>query len=139
MSNIPARAIIRPSRGVIIATLVVAALLAAEVSRLTVATAFAESRPELARRLAPQLPEVLVYDAMAQVGQSAAQGQPPPQSTMETLRLLSRVAPLRSEPLLVQAAIAHRGGDPSLAERLLLEARRRNPRSAAARYLLADV
>lgn len=119
--------------------IVVAVLLGAEVARLTLAVAFAETRPQLAARLGPSVPDVLVSQAMAQVGEAAAQGQAPPQSAIQRLRQLTRVAPLRADPFLVEGAIAQRDGDIVRAEQLLLEARRRDPRSAAARYLLADL
>lgn len=81
---------------------------------------------------------MLLSEAMAQVGEAAAQGQTPRPSVMANFRELMRVAPLSIEPVLVQAAIALKAGDTARAEQLLLEARRRNPRSAAARYLLAE-
>ena len=121
------------------AIIVVAVLLGLEVARLTLADAFAETRPQLAAQLAPYAPEVLVSQAMAQVGEAAARGQIPPASAMLRLHYLTRVAPLRPEPFLVEAAIAQRSGDTARAEPLLVEARRRHPRSAAARYLLADL
>lgn len=126
-------------RATTLATLAVASVLAAEIARLTVATAFAETRPALAESLAPRLPELLVTKAMAEVGEAAAQGQNPPETAMKLLGRLARVAPLQAEPLLVQAAIAQKSGDLATAEQLLLEARRRKPRSAAARYLLAQM
>ena len=129
----------RRSRRVIFATVVVAGLLGIEVTRLTLAGIYPETRPELAESLAPRLPGVLVSSAMAQVGQAAAQGQTPPQSAMESLARLTRVAPLRTEPLLVQAAVAQRAGEVDRAEWMLSEALRRDPRSPAARYLLADL
>ena len=110
-----------------------------EVARLSVASAFAETNPALAERFAPRLPEALASSAMAEVGQAAAKGQLPPESAIRRLRHLARSAPLSPEPLLVQAAIAHREGDIARAERLLIEARDFSPRSAAARFLLADV
>ncbi|HET9810778.1 MAG TPA: hypothetical protein VFP53_03670 [Sphingomicrobium sp.] len=114
-------------------------LLAAEVVRLTIAGSFAESRTDRAARLAPQRPDVLVATAMAGVGQAAAAGQLPPHSVMATLGRLAQWAPLEPEPLLVDAAIAEKKGDIARAEKLLLEARRRDPRSTPARYLLADL
>jgi len=138
-SSSPALANSKRDLATIVAILAVAGVLAAEVARLTVATAFAETRPALAESLAPRLPELLVTKAMAQVGEAAAQGQNPPQSAMELLGRLARVAPLEAEPMLVQAAIAQKAGDLERAEQLLLEARRRQPRAAAARYLLAHL
>ena len=114
-------------------------MLAAEVTRLTLASVYAESSPDTAARIAPYLPEVFVGSAMAQVGMAAAKGEAPPQSALDRLRALARVAPLRPEPFLVHGAIALRSGDFERAEKLLLQARQLAPRSAAARILLADL
>jgi hypothetical protein len=138
-SRTPSRARSGPPRAGVAAIVVVAVLLGAEVARLTFAAEFAETRPQLAARLAPSMPDVLVSQAMAQVGEAAAQGQKPPPSALRRLDQLTRVAPLRPDPFLVEGAIAQRDGDTVRAEQLLLEARRRDPRSAAARYLLADL
>lgn len=121
------------------ATILVGALLAAEVARLTLALAWAESRPLLARSLAPNSPDVLMSTAMAKVGADAVQGRTPDAQTMSLFGELSKAAPLHSQPFLVQAALAEKDGNDALAEQLLLEARRRDPRSVGARYLLADV
>jgi hypothetical protein len=127
------------SRRLALAILAVATLLAIEVARLTVASAFAETDPAFSERFAPRLPDVLVSSAMAEVGQAAAQGRLPPESTRGRLRHLATSAPLAPEPLLVHGAIALKEGQTKRAERLLVEARRLSPRSAAARFLLADV
>lgn len=121
------------------ATLAVAALLAVEVARLTAAHGLAESRTVIAASLAPRSPEVLVSTAMAGVGAAAARGQLPDAETMARLQQLARVAPLDVRPLLVDAAIAQKQGDVKRAEQLLLEARRLDPRSTAARFLLSDL
>lgn len=139
LSRTPSRArSLRPPAGVA-AIAVVAVLLSAEVARLTLAVEYAEKRPQLAARLAPNAPDVLVTQSMAQVGEAAAQGQTPSQSAIQRLHQLTRAAPLGAEPFLVEGAIAQRSGDTARAEQLLIEARRRDPRSAAARYLLADL
>lgn len=126
-------------RGAVAATVAVAVLLAVEVARLTAAEGLSESRPALAERLAPKSPEVLVATAMAGVGTAAAQGRLPDEDSMRRLRELRRVAPLDPRPVLVEAAIAQKAGNVRRAEQLLVEARRLDPRSTAARYLLADV
>ena len=126
-----------PSLGA--ATAIVAVLLAVEVARLTAAAGLAETRTGLAEALAPKSPTALMSAAMAEVGQAAAAGQLPPPSAIRRLGELQRQAPLDPQPFLVEAAIAQRSGDMNRAERLLVEARRLDPRSAAARYLLADV
>ena len=69
----------------------------------------------------------------------AAQGRLPPESARGRLRHLATSAPLAPEPLLVHGAIALKEGQTQRAERLLVEARRLSPWSAAARFLLADV
>jgi tetratricopeptide (TPR) repeat protein len=114
-------------------------VLAVEVARLTAAAGLAETRPGLAETLVPRSPDALMEAAMSEVGQAAAVGRVPPLSAMRRLGELQRRAPLDPQPYLVEAAIAQRSGDMDRAERLLVEARRLDPRSAAARYLLADV
>ncbi len=129
----------RPNLPGIAATVAVALLLAADLARLTVADTEADGNPALAARLASGIPPSLVSLAMAEVGEAAASGRDPGQDTLERLRLLSARAPLEPEPFLVEAALAQRSGELDRAESLLKQARLRNPRSAAARYLLADV
>lgn len=129
----------RASPATIIILILLSLLLCAEVARLSVAAAFADTRLGLAFRLAPASPDVLASKAMAQVGQAAATGGDPAPETFDLLHRLLVTSPLRPEPLLVQAALSERANDYSKAERLLLTARMRNPRSLPARYLLADV
>lgn len=93
----------------------------------------------MAGSLAPRSPEVLVSKGMAGVGEAAAAGEAPGASVLAGFDNLLSVAPLRAEPLLFRAALAQRAGEMGRAETLLLKARRRDPRSAAARYLLAEV
>lgn len=52
---------------------------------------------------------------------------------------LARLRPLASEPFLLAGASAQMRGDWEAAERLYLAAKTRDPRSPAARYLLADL
>lgn len=104
-----------------------------------IVAAMVESRPGLVERVWPGHPLVIRDVAMAEVGIAAAQGRLPPQETMEQVRRLAQRAPLLPEPFLINAAIVLRKGETRNAERLLIEARRRNARSLAARYLLADL
>jgi len=76
---------------------------------------------------------------MAGVGAAAATGGSPDADTLARLRRVANTAPLEPEPYLVQAALDSRAGKYERAERLLMHARRLNPRAPAARYLLADV
>jgi hypothetical protein len=121
------------------ATFVVGALLALEVARLSIASNLAETNPELASKLAPHSPYSLLSSAMGGVGRSAASGGNPDQQTLDSLKATAGLSPLQPEPFLVQGALAERAGDMGRAEELLTQARLRNPRSNAARYLLADV
>jgi hypothetical protein len=122
-----------------VATIATAALLAAQVARLTIATKVAQTSPELTERLAPQSPVALAQRSMRSVGEAAARGGDVPEQTLGQLRQLAGAAPLRLEPFEVEGAIAERDGDLKRAERLLKTARKRDPRSIATRYLLADV
>jgi tetratricopeptide (TPR) repeat protein len=118
---------------------VTALAMAVEVARLTASSAVAPADPDLAYSLAPNDPAALRGTGMAQIGEAAARGSNPSSATLERFRTLAHAAPLAAEPFLVQAALAEKAGDLARAERLLLDARWRDPRSAAARYLLADV
>ena len=122
-----------------VATVAIALLLAGEVARLTLASSFAPTDLELAQKLAGAAPAVLSPAAMGQVGQAALRGGQPSAETMDQLRQLAWAAPLEPEPFLVEAALAQRRSDYKRAERLLLQAAARAPRSSAAHYLLADV
>lgn len=92
-----------------------------------------------AETLWPSNPEVLGKAAMAEVGAAAGQGREPDKATLAKLQLLAGERPLSWEPFLVQGAIALRKNDFGRAQRLIIAARDRAPRSPAARYLLADV
>jgi hypothetical protein len=116
-----------------------ALLLGAEIARLTIAFEVAEARPELAYRLAPASPASLAALAMSGVGEAAANASDPTPETIEQLRQLAAAAPLEPEPFLVEGALAVRAGEYDRAEQLLHFALLRAPRSAAARYLMAQV
>ena len=76
---------------------------------------------------------------MIEVAEAARRLQPPPPPVLAELRRLSVHSPLAPEPFLVRGAMAAREGRFRQAEKLFVEARRRAPRSLAARYLLADL
>lgn len=75
---------------------------------------------------------------MVGVGEAAARGKLPNSGTMRRLRSAAAGAPLEPEIYLVEGAIAQKRGQAARAVRFLLAARARDPRSPAARYLLAD-
>lgn len=93
----------------------------------------------LAGTVAPSHPSVIKADIMTEVGLAAARGDNPPASALAILEQLAQIQPLGPEPFLVHGAIAFRAGETDRAEALLVEARKRAPRGAAARYLLADL
>lgn len=122
---------------------ILAGTLALALGLLCVADAVVRSRagvdPELVGKLWPGHPLVLRGVAMAQVGHAAAQQRLPRPATMDRLQRLAEKAPLAPDPFLVKAAMAVKAGKHEMAERLLVEARRRQPRSVGTRYLLADL
>jgi tetratricopeptide (TPR) repeat protein len=110
-----------------------------QIIRTAVVTSFVDQRPTVVANLWPAHPKVLKSLAMADVGEAAGRGQPPGPQTLESVRQLAATAPLYAEPFLVHAALAQRAGDYQRAESLLVQARQRDPRSRAARYLLGDL
>lgn len=119
------------------ATLVVAALTCLQIVR-NAAVADREARPGVAAVLWPSHPAVLTDRALLAIGTAAAKRQPAPTATRQDLRRVAAKSPLSPDPFLVEGAIAETEGRSEAAERLLLEARNRDPRSRAARYLLAE-
>lgn len=121
----------------IAAVMAVAALAAVHIIR-TAAVADRDVLPELAVSLWPSHPAVLTDRALLAIAGAAAKGQPVPPSTRADLRRVAAKAPLSPDPFLIEGAIAETEGRSAAAERLLLEARNRDPRSRGARYLLAE-
>ena len=70
---------------------------------------------------------------------AAAAGVNPPKATLEKIKQLARESPLSAEPFLVAGALAEKRGALEPAGQLYQEAVRRDPRSLAAHYLLADL
>lgn len=114
-------------------------LSAAHAFRTAAVTAFTKDQPQTAAAVWPSHPEVLRSMAMALVGEAAGAGREPGRPTLQYLEQLAKAEPLAVEPLLVHSATAQRTSDFARAEGLLVQARSRNPRSAAARFLLADL
>lgn len=108
---------------------------------LLVRLAVARSDPESswARRAWPQYPAVLTATAMREVGVAAASGAEPPRITQQRLQQLEREAPLAADPFLVEGALADKEDAAARAELLYREGLRRQPRSVAGHYLIADL
>jgi hypothetical protein len=117
--------------------LALAALLAFQVVR-TALVADPSTRMTIAPRLWLSHPTLLTNQTMAEIGAHAASGEQPPAATLKRLEVIARKAPLAAEPYLVEGAIAQIEKKDEHAEQLFLAARMRDPRSAAARYFLAD-
>lgn len=122
-------------RGIVAGSLV---LLAAALAVASAIYRYEAEAPRISRTIWPNHPDVLQGLVMAQIGQAAALGQLPSGRTMERVRKLAARAPLEPEPFLIEAVLAQKRGEGNRAVRLLIEARRRDPRSPGARYLLAD-
>ena len=120
-----------------IVVVAVAALVAAQVVR-TALIADPTTRNTIAARLWPSHPTPLTNRTMAEIGANAARGRTPPPEILREVEAIARKVPLAPEPFLIKGALAQVEGRQEHAERLFLAARMRDPRSAAARYFLAD-
>jgi hypothetical protein len=98
-----------------------------------------DNHPALAARLWAAHPKVLRAQAMSGVADAGIAVAPPSAATQASLELIAREDPFSADPFLVQAALAVRTQKYKRGEALLLEARRREPRSPATRFLLADL
>jgi hypothetical protein len=96
------------------------------------------TRYTIAPRVWPSHPTVVTNRTMAEIGAHADRGQTPPPGILHDVEAIARKAPLAAEPFLIEGALAQVEGRQDRAERLFLAARLRDPRSAAARYFLAD-
>jgi tetratricopeptide (TPR) repeat protein len=122
-----------------IAVSVLALLASWQVIRSAVVSATAKRNPDIAERVWPSQPQLNFALAMAEIGRAAAAGKASmPASALRRAEQASNRAPLAIEPFLIKGALAQTEGRSDLAERLFVEARRRDPRSPAARYFLAE-
>lgn len=122
-----------------VAVLLFVVLTAFQVVRTAAVASWQENPHGAAVFLWPAHPDVQRAIAMVEVGTAAGQRRLPSAVTLHRLERIATMAPLAPEPLLVGAALAQKNGDSDRAERMLRQVRERNPRSIAARYLLADL
>lgn len=115
----------------------VAMLLSFHVVR-SAAVADRQARPALAQALWPSHPAVMTDRALLAIAHAAVRGQSVPDATRADVRRIAIKAPLSPDPFLIEGAVAETQGRAAVAERLLLAARDRDPRSRGARYLLAE-
>lgn len=104
----------------------------------TAAVSAASRGTDLGARLWPAHPDVLGRALLLEVGEAAASARPVSPAGLSLLGQLSRADPLSAEPFLVRAALEEKAGRYARSERLLVEARKRDPRAPAARLLLAQ-
>lgn len=109
------------------------------VFRSAFVAAYASRDPAKAAAVWSGHPAVIFAAGLDEVGRMAAAGKPVNNATVDRLLAASIKAPLAPEPFLVRGVQAQVAGDQALAERAFLEARRRDPRSVAAHYFLADI
>jgi tetratricopeptide (TPR) repeat protein len=123
----------------VIAVSVLALLASLQVIRTAVVSATVERNPAIAERVWSSHPHVSFALAMAEIGDAAVAGKSAlPESALRRSERASNRAPLAIEPFLIKGAASQTEGRNDFAERLFVEARRRDPRSAAARYFLAE-
>jgi hypothetical protein len=121
-----------------IAVALIALLAIWQVVRTAYVEAYAADEPIKAAALWPSHPDVLLKTALAEIAGAAAAGRPVPRARINAIYAAASVAPLAPEPFLVRGVDAELAGNPALAGRAFEAARRRNPRSLAAHYFLAD-
>jgi hypothetical protein len=105
------------------------------VVRIGIVDAEVDDRPDLAATVAPDHPRVRIALAMAYF--DAQGGRVPDAFRRDAMDALAE-APLADQPYLLAGVDALVHGDNAKGERLLEEARRRNPRLRMARLLLLD-
>jgi hypothetical protein len=121
-----------------IAVVICALLLALLVVRNAFVKAYQVYDPSRAAAVWPTHPAIVFASSLAEVGASAAASRPVNSATIRRILEASIKAPLAPEPFLVRGVEAQVAGDDPLALQAFLEARKRDPRSVAARYFLAD-
>jgi len=126
--SVIARAVIVVAVAVLLALQVVGTALVADRS----------TRTTIAGRLWPSHPSLLINRTMTEIGAHAARGESLPPATLRRVDEIAAKEPLAPEPFLIEGALAQVEQKQERAEKLFAAARTRDPRSAAARYFLAD-
>lgn len=126
--------------GLLRAAVVVAFVLALGAQAVRTAAVSAEKSASLplAARAWADHPQILAKSLLRSVGQAAANDRSLDPSAIALVGRLSRAEPLSPVPFLVKGAVEEKAGNYRPSERLLVEARRRDPRGPAARLLLAQ-
>ena len=117
---------------------ILALFLAALVVRNALFDAYVQRNPAGAAAVWPDHPSVILTTGLTEVGAAAATGRQVNPATIRRLLAISAKAPLAPEPFLVRGVETQLAGDQATARKAFGEARRRDPRSIAARYFLAE-
>ena len=96
------------------------------------------ANPERAVAAWPTHPDALFAAGMQAIGAAAQAGRPVDPSLTESLIEAARRAPLSPEPFLVRGVALQGAGDEAGAGSAFMAAERRDPRSVAAHFFLAD-
>ncbi|MDQ3077271.1 MAG: hypothetical protein M3Q83_00335 [Pseudomonadota bacterium] len=119
--------------------IVVLALLGAWlVVRSALVTLYAAQQPALAARVWPSHPKPNIALAMSDIGAAAAAGRSVSEPSLRRIERAASKAPLIADPFTIKGALLQSLGRAAQAERLFAESKRRDPRSAAPRYFLAE-
>ncbi|HVF36473.1 MAG TPA: tetratricopeptide repeat protein [Sphingomicrobium sp.] len=119
--------------------LLVGLLLVFQIVRTAMVASFAEDQPARAATLWPAHPDVIFSAGLRKAGDLALAGKPVDRRIVRPMLEAAVKAPLAPEPFLVRGVEAQLRGDLTGAARSFQEARRRDPRSIAAHYFLADL
>jgi hypothetical protein len=113
-------------------------LLTIQIVRTAFVAAYGQDEPAKAAAVWPSHPDILFKTALEDISRAAASGQEAPRDKIAAIYAAASGAPLAPEPFLVRGVEAQLAGNQNLTGRAFEEARRRNPRSLAAHYFLAD-
>ena len=108
------------------------------VVRVAFVDAYAVRQPATAATLWAGHPAVVLTAGLEEVGEASLAGRTVDKALIRRLLAASAKAPLAPEPFLVRGVEQQLASQERVAARAFLEARRRDPRSLAARYFLAD-
>jgi hypothetical protein len=122
----------------LLAVAVLALLAIWQITRQAYINGFAEADPARAAALWASHPDVAFKQDLEKIALAAAAKRPVPTDRISQILDRSKWAPLAPEPFLVRGVSAELAGQEAIAERAFLAAKRRDPRSVAARYFLAD-
>ena len=101
-------------------------------------SAYAADNPRRAAKAWPSHPDILFKVALEDISQAAAAGRKVPTQKISEIYSAAMMSPLAPEPFLVRGVEAELAGNEKVARLAFEAARRRNPRSLAAHYFLAD-